>query len=88
MNTLIIGAAGGIGKKLVDDLIGTSNNLLLGYNNNSNNLPVESLRVDARDFESVKAFVMCGQDKFGSIDAVVSLPGSLILKPAHKCTDQ
>ena len=88
MNTLIIGAAGGIGKKLVDDLIGNSDNLLLGYNNNSNNLPVESLRVDARDFESVKAFVMCGQDKFGSIDAVVSLPGSLILKPAHKCTDQ
>ena len=82
MNTLIIGASGGIGKKLVDDLIGSSDNLLLGYN--SNKLPNESLRVDARDFESVKTFIMHGQDKFGSIDAVVNLPGSLILKPAHK----
>ena len=44
MNILIIGAAGGIGSKLVQDLMGTSN-LLLGYYNSSLNVPVESDKV-------------------------------------------
>ena len=79
MNILIIGAAGGIGSKLVQDLMGTSN-LLLGYYNSSLNVPVESDKVDATDFKSVTNFVQKGLDKFGSIDALVCLPGSLILK--------
>tara|TARA_Y100000748_G_scaffold272697_1_gene246764 strand:- start:499 stop:1191 length:693 start_codon:yes stop_codon:yes gene_type:complete len=87
MNTLIIGAAGGIGSELVQDLMGTSN-LLLGYYNSSLNVPVESDKVDATDFKSVTNFVQKGLDKFGSIDALVCLPGSLILKPAHKCTEE
>ena len=87
MNTLIIGAAGGIGSELVQDLMGTSN-LLLGYYNSSLNVPVESDKVDATDFKSVTNFVQKGLDKFGSIDAIVCLPGSLILKPAHKCTEE
>ena len=56
MNILIIGAAGGIGKKLVKDLMGTSN-LLLGYYNSSLNVPVESDKVDATDFNSVDNFI-------------------------------
>ena len=87
MNILIIGAAGGIGSELVQDLMGTSN-LLLGYYNSSLNVPVESDKVDATDFKSVTNFVQKGLDKFGSIDAMVCLPGSLILKPAHKCTEE
>ena len=87
MNILIIGAAGGIGSELVQDLMGTSN-LLLGYYNSSLNVPVESDKVDATDFKSVTNFVQKGLDKFGSIDAIVCLPGSLILKPAHKCTEE
>ena len=87
MNTLIIGAAGGIGSELVQDLMGTSN-LLLGYYNSSLNVPVESDKVDATDFKSVTNFIQKGLDKFGSIDALVCLPGSLILKPAHKCTEE
>ncbi len=87
MNILIIGAAGGIGSELVQDLMGTSN-LLLGYYNSSLNVPVESDKVDATDFKSVTNFVQKGLDKFGSIDALVCLPGSLILKPAHKCTEE
>tara|TARA_A100001234_G_scaffold45795_1_gene38036 strand:- start:13 stop:195 length:183 start_codon:yes stop_codon:yes gene_type:complete len=55
MNILIIGAAGGIGSKLVQDLMGTSN-LLLGYYNSSLNVPIESDKVDATDFESVGKF--------------------------------
>ena len=56
MNFLIIGAAGGIGSKLVQDLMGTSN-LLLGYYNSSLNVPVESYKVDATDFDSVVNFI-------------------------------
>tara|TARA_B100001142_G_scaffold321919_1_gene369398 strand:+ start:290 stop:982 length:693 start_codon:yes stop_codon:yes gene_type:complete len=87
MNTLIIGAAGGIGSDLVEGLMGTSN-LLLGYHNNSLNVPVESHQVDATDFASMYAFVEQGLKKFGIIDAMVCLPGSLILKPAHKCSEE
>ena len=87
MNILIIGAAGGIGSKLVQDLMGTSN-LLLGYYNSSLNVPVESEKVDATDFDSVENFIKKGLDKYGTVDAVVCLPGSLILKPAHKCSEE
>ena len=87
MNTLIIGAAGGIGSDLVEGLMGTSN-LLLGYFNSSLNVPVESHQVDATDFKSVHLFVEKGLEKYGSVDAIVCLPGSLILKPAHRCSDE
>ena len=87
MNILIIGAAGGIGSKLVQDLMGTSN-LLLGYYNSSLNVPVESDKVDATDFNSVENFIKKGLDKFETVDAVVCLSGSLILKPAHKCSEE
>ena len=87
MNTLIIGAAGGIGSELVKGLMGTSN-LLLGYFNSSLNVPVESHQVDATDFKSVHLFVEKGLEKYGSVDAIVCLPGSLILKPAHRCSDE
>ena len=73
MNILIIGAAGGIGSKLVQDLMGTSN-LLLGYHNGSLNVPVESDKVDATDFDSVEKFIKKGLDKFETVDAVVCLP--------------
>ncbi|MAQ87115.1 MAG: SDR family NAD(P)-dependent oxidoreductase [Candidatus Neomarinimicrobiota bacterium] len=87
MNTLIIGAAGGIGSNLVEGLMGTSN-LLLGYFNSSLSVPVESHQVNATDFQSVHLFVEKGLEKYGSVDAIVCLPGSLILKPAHRCSDE
>ena len=87
MNIIVIGAAGGIGSELVQDLMGTSN-LLLGYYNSSLNVPVESDKVDATDFDSVENFIKKGIDKYESVDGVVCLPGSLILKPAHKCTEE
>tara|TARA_B100000900_G_scaffold105276_1_gene87365 strand:- start:42 stop:740 length:699 start_codon:yes stop_codon:yes gene_type:complete len=89
MNVLIIGAAGGIGKILVEDLVDLSFNLLLGY---KTNVPVsksaESQPVNGESFESVYNFVKYGLDKFGKIDALVNLSGNLILKPAHLCTEE
>ena len=58
-----------------------ASNLLLGYYNSSLNVPIESDKVDATDFESVGNFIKKGLDKFETVDAVVCLPGSLILKP-------
>tara|TARA_B100000902_G_scaffold394823_1_gene451992 strand:- start:353 stop:1045 length:693 start_codon:yes stop_codon:yes gene_type:complete len=87
MNTLIIGAAGGIGSELVEGLMGTSN-LLLGYYNSSLNVPIESHRVDASGFASMHTFVEQGLERFGTVDAIVCLPGSLILKPAHRCSEE
>ena len=53
--------------------MGTSN-LLLGYYNSSLNVPIESDKVDATDFESVENFIKKGLDKFEKVDAVVCLP--------------
>ena len=89
MNVLILGASGGIGKVLVDDLVDLSFNLLLGYRLNK---PVvksaESQLVNAESFEEVNNFVQIGLEKFGKIDAIINLPGNLILKPAHLCTEE
>tara|TARA_B100000214_G_C23939208_1_gene614823 strand:- start:555 stop:1247 length:693 start_codon:yes stop_codon:yes gene_type:complete len=87
MNCLIIGAAGGIGSKLAKDLESTSN-LLLGYYKNKINTSIDSRFVNASEFQSVESFIQTGLDKFGHIDAVVSLPGSLILNPPHRCTEE
>ena len=89
MNVLIIGASGGIGTVLVDDLVDLSFNLLLGYRLNK---PVvkstESQLVNAENFEEVNNFVQNGLDKFGKIDAIINLAGNLILKPAHLCSEE
>mgnify|MGYP001242206662 FL=1 len=87
MNIIVIGAAGGIGNQLAEDLAGTSN-LLLGYNSSKVSVSAESQKVDGRDFESVFSFIQFGLEKYESIDAVVSLPGSLMLKPPHLCTEE
>lgn len=89
MNIIIIGAAGGIGSKLVDDLSGPSNHLFLGYNKNKPiNSTADLQSLDARNFGSVSSFIKTGIKKFGSVDAIVNLPGNLILKPAHLTTEK
>ena len=89
MNVLVIGASGGIGTVLVDDLVDLSFNLLLGYRLNK---PVtkstESQLVNAESFQDVHNFVQSGLEKFGRVDAIVNLPGNLILKPAHLCSEE
>ena len=89
-NIIIIGASGGIGSKLVDDLVETSFNLLLGYHKvlPSVATSAESRPVDATDFNSVNSLIEYGLEKYGSIDAIVSLPGNLILKPAHLSSEE
>ena len=87
MNILIIGSSGGIGSELALSLIETSN-LLLGQHKSDVNFPAKIYDVDSTNFDSVTDFVNKGLELFNSIDAIISLPGSIILKPAHKCTDE
>ena len=89
-NYLIIGAAGGIGSELTRDLKKLSCNLLLGIHNNSNPefSEEESLQIDGTSFESIHSFIQEGINRFGNIDGIVNLAGNLILKPAHRVTEQ
>jgi len=88
MSVLIIGAAGGIGTVLVDDLVDLSFNLLLGYRSNKPlSKSAESQPVDGENFQSIHDFVQYGLDKFGKIDGIVNLAGNLVLKPAHLCSE-
>ena len=88
MNVLIIGAAGGIGIELVSSLSqDNTNNLLLGFHNESIASKHESTKLDASNFEEVENFIETGVERFGNIDAIVNLPGNLILKPAHLASE-
>ena len=89
-NYLVLGAAGGIGSELTRELKKSSCNLLLGVHKNSN--PEfgadETYQLDGTSFESIHSFIQEGVNRFGSIDGIVNLAGNLILKPAHRVTEQ
>ena len=88
MNILIIGAAGGIGTELVSSLsLDNTHNLLLGFHNEPTTSKHHSTKLDASNFDEVENFVKTGVEKFGNIDAIVNLPGNLILKPAHLASE-
>ncbi len=87
MNIIIIGSASGIGSALIADLMGTSN-LLLSHHKSGVKLPIESHSVNASNFDEVSSFIKKGLADLGSIDAVVCLPGSLILKSPHRCSEE
>ena len=85
-NYIIIGASGGIGTQLSKDLHECQSNIILGYHNQSpqNDFSViKSEKVDATSFESTLNFFTEATKEFDHIDGVVSLPGSILLKPPH-----
>jgi NAD(P)-dependent dehydrogenase (short-subunit alcohol dehydrogenase family) len=76
---IIIGASGGIGSQLVADLESCGHNLLLGYHNK---------KLDAISRNSVMSLVEQGINKFGEIDGLINLAGSIILKPPHLISEE
>ena len=88
MNILIIGAGSRIGTELVSDLSkNSSTNLLLSYHEHFIQFSYDSVRVDASNFKDVEKFINAGLEKFDHVDAIINLPGNLILKPAHLCSE-
>ena len=92
-NYIIIGASGGIGSQLTEYLQGKGHTVLLAQHNNPiNKQPlVQSLThissVEATDFESVSNLFNYGVEKLGHIQGVVNLAGSILLKPAHRTSN-
>ena len=87
MKVLIIGSAGGIGKKLSEDLSKIHLDIFLGYHSNPVDSVYKSKKIDATKFEDVENFIQSGIEILGGVDAIVNLPGNLILKPAHLSTE-
>jgi len=87
---LVIGAAGGIGRRLVELLHRDAWSLVLaGRTEDSLNevaaeYPGQTAVVDARDFDAIDAVFQ----SHPRITGAVNLAGSILLKPAHLTTEQ
>ena len=96
MNIVLLGATGGIGRKLSSGLA-EDNNLFFGSreldkvvhlksdieNNQVNFKNLGGSQVDVTDFDSIKIFLDESNKFLGSIDCIINCVGSLLLKPAH-----
>ena len=93
-NYIIIGASGGSGSQLTEYLQGKGHSVLIAQHNNPiNEEPlVQSLThissVEATDFGSVDDLINYGIENLGDIDGVINLAGSILLKPAHRTSNE
>lgn len=87
---LIIGAAGGIGRRLVEMLHREGWSLVLAGRTQAamdevaKAFPADVVCLDAQDFDAVDAVFQLHAD----ISAAVNLAGSILLRPAHSTTAQ
>ena len=99
MNIVILGATGGIGSCLAENL-SSNNNLFIGSRdlnkvnsliekiNTSSDLNISGTQLDASKFDSVKDFLDSANNYLGSIDCIINCVGSLLLKPAHTTLEE
>ena len=91
MNIILLGATGGIGECLTDELSNNNNlylssrtdkklNVILDKHNKSN---VNGEILTYLNFESVELFLNNANNHLGSVDCIISCIGSLMLKPPH-----
>lgn len=91
---LLVGASGGIGSDVCRRLARQGATLALAARNQG---PLDDLAssldaecacfaCDAREFDQVDALFKRVKDRFGRIDGVANLAGSILLKPAHLTT--
>jgi NAD(P)-dependent dehydrogenase (short-subunit alcohol dehydrogenase family) len=86
---LIIGASGGIGEPLARALASRGARLFLSARDESRLTPLASefeagyQSGDATSFEDVQSLVDATVERYGRLDGVVNLAGSIFLKPAH-----
>lgn len=91
---LVIGASGGIGAEVCRRLAQGGARLALAARNRgplddlamSLDAEIACFECDAREFDRVDALFKEVKDRFGRIDGVASMVGSILLKPAHLTT--
>lgn len=92
---LILGASGGIGRALCEQLAASGARLVLSARERAPlealaaSLPTESIvqPLDARSSEAVESAAQAGLARFGRLDGVACCVGSIVLKPAHLTSD-
>jgi len=89
-NVIVFGAYGGIGSALTARLADAGANLVITGRDQSKLDalaekigPAHAQTCDAREPDQVEGAIKAAADKLGSVDAAISLPGSILLKPAH-----
>lgn len=91
---IIFGATGGIGSTLSRQLTKKGNQLILASRNQeslqllSDELDQPHFAVDATVSAQVEKCFQYGLEQFDSLDGVVYCVGSMLLKPAHRTTDE
>ncbi|MEM7167453.1 MAG: SDR family oxidoreductase [Planctomycetota bacterium] len=91
---LVVGATGGIGTALSNRLAADGASLVLAARQEE---PLQQLATrlgavpvmgDATQPDDVQRMIDTAANRFDRLDGVVHLPGSLLLKPAHRTTDE
>ncbi len=92
---IIIGASGGIGSALCHTLSQRGGRLAVAARDEARLHALASQTnaslaqaLDARDGAQLQAFFKQAKERLGQIDGVINCAGSLLLKPAHRTTDQ
>jgi 3-oxoacyl-[acyl-carrier protein] reductase len=90
---VVIGAAGGIGTALCQNLAASGAKLVIGGRTEASISALASSMdcpwalVDARHSEQVDAVFALAKEKYSKVTGAVCLSGSLLLKPAHLTSD-
>ncbi|MCW8849650.1 MAG: SDR family oxidoreductase [Melioribacteraceae bacterium] len=92
----LVGATGGIGKALCEQLAKEKANLILFSRNpdklktleNNLNTNVISVVGDATKLMDLENAIKLGVEKFGKIDALIHAVGSIVLKPIHNTDEE
>ncbi|MBC2606634.1 SDR family NAD(P)-dependent oxidoreductase [Pelagicoccus albus] len=88
-NYAVLGAAGGIGRKLTESLLSQGCKVMAGVRNAAEAATVSELdgaelyEIDACDWDAYSDFYDKMESSFGRIDGVAVCVGSILLKPAH-----
>lgn len=95
---VILGAGGGIGTALCHELAANGAQLMLGGRDEgklsqlANDLNADDRvmlqTIDATQIDAVEQFVKAAKQQFGQVDGIVNLVGSILLKPAHRISDE
>ena len=82
---VLVGGGGGIGRALAEKLRSRNMPVIVASRDtaNHNEIDVESVACDARDFAAVEQLLKDASERHGRVAHLACLAGSIVLKPAH-----